>query len=129
MAGSLALRFAVRLLRLAGVMGLRLRKDQLAQRFSVEPVTPTAGRAARKVLVVGGAGYIGSVLVRDLLANGYRVRVLDSLACGDESIRDLYSVPEFELVKGDLRHIDPVVRAAMGMDAVIHLGAIVGDPA
>src|SRR3989442_9130713 len=113
MAGSLALGFAVRLLRLAEVMGLRLLKDQ--QRFSVEPVTPTAGRAARKVLVVGGAGYIGSVLGRDLLADGYLVRVLDSLACGDESIRDLYSTPEFVLVEGDLRHIEPVERPANGM--------------
>src|SRR3989442_3258468 len=113
MAGSLALGFAVRLLRLAEVMGLRLLKDQ--QRFSVQPVTPAAGRAARKVLVVGGAGYIGSVLVRDLLAEGYRVRVLDSLACGDESISDLYSAPEFELVQGDLRPIDPAVRAANGI--------------
>jgi nucleoside-diphosphate-sugar epimerase len=88
-------------------------------------VPETVGR----VLVVGGAGYIGSTLVRGLLADGYRVRVLDSLEFGDTSIRGLYSNPDFEVVRGDLRCVEPVVRATQGVDAVVHLGGIVGDPA
>jgi nucleoside-diphosphate-sugar epimerase len=81
------------------------------------------------VLVVGGAGYIGSTLVRGLLSDGYRVRVLDSLEFGDTSIRALYHNPDFEVVRGDFRCVEPVVRATQGVDAVIHLGGIVGDPA
>lgn len=83
----------------------------------------------RKVLVIGGAGYIGSTLVRQLLLKGYNVTVLDSLIYGDESIRDLYGVPHFEFFKGDLRDIEAVVGAMQSIDCVIHLGALVGDPA
>jgi nucleoside-diphosphate-sugar epimerase len=91
-----------------------------------QPATPDA---VRRVLVVGGAGYIGSVLVRGLLGDGYRVRVLDSFEFGDASIRALYRNPDFEVVRGDFRCIEPVVRATRDVDAVIHLGGIVGDPA
>jgi nucleoside-diphosphate-sugar epimerase len=81
-------------------------------------------------LVTGGAGYIGSVLVGDLLNRGRRVRVLDSLAVGDgSSLLPLWGRDGFEFVKGDVR--DPAARATalQGVDEVVHLGAIVGDPA
>ncbi|MBI3666853.1 MAG: NAD-dependent epimerase/dehydratase family protein [Acidobacteria bacterium] len=116
-------------LTLAGAMGSLLAKSYFQRRFTVQSTRPTSGRPVHNILVVGGAGYIGSVLVRDLLADGYRVRVLDSLLYGHEPIRDLYGHPEFELVHGDLRNAGPVVKAAKGVDALIHLGAIVGDPA
>jgi nucleoside-diphosphate-sugar epimerase len=83
----------------------------------------------RKVLVVGGAGYIGSALVQRLLELEYVVRVLDLLLYGDASITEFYDHPKFELVRGDFRHIDTVVSATKGMDAIVHLGAIVGDSA
>ncbi len=83
----------------------------------------------RNVLVIGGAGYIGSVLVRKFLDRGYDVTVLDALVYGDESIRDLYARPRFELVHDDVRNIEAVVRCLQYADAVVHLGAIVGDPA
>jgi nucleoside-diphosphate-sugar epimerase len=83
----------------------------------------------KRVLVVGGAGYIGSALVGRLLEVGHHVRVLDLLLYGDDSIAEYYDHPNFELDKGDFRHIDAVVRAARGMDAIVHLGAIVGDSA
>lgn len=83
----------------------------------------------RNVLVTGGAGYIGSILVRKLLDRGYDVTVLDALVYGDESLRDLYGHQGFDLIHDDLRNIEAVVRALQYADAVVHLGAIVGDPA
>jgi nucleoside-diphosphate-sugar epimerase len=82
------------------------------------------------ILVTGGAGYIGSVLVRLLLAKGYNVKVLDYLKFGGEPILDLLNVPNFEFVKGDVRSEVDVVKVLNGnVYAVVHFAAIVGDPA
>jgi UDP-glucose 4-epimerase len=84
------------------------------------------------ILVTGGAGFVGATLVRRLVANGYRVRVLDNLSTGDEA--HLTGV-DAELVKGDIRAADALDAALTGLDAVIHLaaaGSVVGsvaDPA
>src|SRR5947209_3679788 len=83
----------------------------------------------RPVLVTGAAGYIGSILVRRLLSRGYRVRVLDRLMYGDDAIRDVLAHPRLEMVAADFRDRAVVARAVRGVRAVIHLGAIVGDPA
>lgn len=83
----------------------------------------------QKVLVTGGAGYIGSVLTRQLLEQGYHVRVLDSLMYGGEPIIDMLNYPNFEFVKGDVRNRADVEKALEGIDCVAHLAAIVGDPA
>lgn len=83
----------------------------------------------KNVLVTGGAGYIGSVLVQLLLNQNRRVRVLDSLMYGGEAIVDLLSHPRFDFVKGDVRDGEAVDRALSGIDHVVHLAAIVGDPA
>jgi len=85
--------------------------------------------SVKNVTVIGGAGYIGSVLVRKLLESGYSVTVLDALLYGDESIRDLYEHIEFELIEDDLRNVEAVVRALQHAHAVIDLAALVGDPA
>lgn len=81
------------------------------------------------VLIIGGAGYIGSVLVRLLLNRGYHVRVLDSLIYGDRSLAELRGLKNFELQQGDGRDLSALVAAAHGADAIVHLAAIVGDPA
>jgi nucleoside-diphosphate-sugar epimerase len=81
------------------------------------------------VLVIGGAGYIGSMLCRELLRRGYSVRVLDALLYGQESLAELADHPRFQLVEGDSRDVSAVCRAMLDMDAVIHLGELVGDPA
>ncbi|MEM9491639.1 MAG: NAD-dependent epimerase/dehydratase family protein, partial [Myxococcota bacterium] len=110
--------------------GVRWAKWSLDANFVRRP--KSKGKSAdepRKVLVVGGAGHLGSTLCRQLLDQGYQVRVLDVLMFGDDAIAELYENPNFELIQGDFRHIEMVVKAAAGIDAVIHLGAIVGDPA
>jgi nucleoside-diphosphate-sugar epimerase len=81
------------------------------------------------VLVTGGAGYIGSLLVRRLLDRGYQVRLLDRLMYGDSAIRALYGSAQLDLIVGDFRDRATVMEAVDGVDAVLHLGAIVGDPA
>lgn len=83
------------------------------------------------VLVTGGAGYVGSMLVRDLLGDNYTVVVADSLLFGGESIVDLLSHPGFTFVKCDVAEPEQLeaLFAAHDFDAVVHLAAIVGDPA
>lgn len=82
-----------------------------------------------KVLVTGGAGYIGSVLVRQLLKKDYQVRVMDSLKFGGDALYDVMLHPNFEFMKGDIRNEKDVDNAIAGVDAIAHLAAIVGDPA
>jgi nucleoside-diphosphate-sugar epimerase len=82
-----------------------------------------------KILVTGGAGYIGSTLVPLLLAAGNRVRVLDILAHGGKPLLGVWSHPEFEFMRGDVRDDGIVQQALMDVEAVVHLAAIVGDPA
>jgi nucleoside-diphosphate-sugar epimerase len=82
-----------------------------------------------KVIITGGAGYLGSVLTALLLAEGHQVRVLDSLAHGGESLLGAWCHPGFEFVRGDIRDRATVKAALSGRDAVVHLAAIVGDPA
>jgi len=82
-----------------------------------------------KILITGGAGYIGSVLTRQLLAKGHQVRVLDILNFGGESILSIINHSNFEFIKGDIRCKTDILKAIEQIDAVVHLAAIVGDPA
>lgn len=81
------------------------------------------------VLVTGGAGYVGSTLVPMLLAAGCRVRALDALLHGGTSLLGAWAHPSFEFVHTDIRDDAETARALEGQDAVVHLAAIVGDPA
>jgi nucleoside-diphosphate-sugar epimerase len=81
------------------------------------------------VLITGGAGYIGSTLAPRLLAVGHRVRVLDALLHGGRALLPVWAHARFEFVRGDVRDRPAVERALDGIDAVVHLAAIVGDPA
>ena len=81
------------------------------------------------ILITGGAGYIGSVLVRQMIQKGYNVRVLDKLSFGGEPIVDLLNDNKFEFQLGDVTNASDVKNAVSGMDAVVHLASIVGDPA
>jgi nucleoside-diphosphate-sugar epimerase len=82
-----------------------------------------------KILVTGGAGYIGSTLLPILLGAGHRVRVLDKLEHGGNSLLGVWADPSFEFVLGDIQDRQLVRSAVAGMEAVVHLAAIVGDPA
>lgn len=79
-----------------------------------------------KVLITGGAGFLGSVLVRGLVNRGHKVRVLDRFLYGKKPLEGLVGI---EIVEGDIRDITALVRAMRGIDAVIHLACIVGDAA
>ncbi len=81
------------------------------------------------VLVTGGAGYIGSVTVGRLLAEGRPVRVLDSMMFGDEALAPHRSSAGLEVLVGDVRDAELVARATLGTGGVLHLAGLVGDPA
>ena len=83
----------------------------------------------KHILVTGGAGYIGSILCRELLSHDYKVSILDSLLFGGESIADLLNFENFHLFVGDIRDNTLVEKAIRGVDAVMHLASVVGDPA
>lgn len=82
-----------------------------------------------KVLITGGAGYMGSIASQKLLQEGHEVRVLDSLLQGGQGLLALYPNDRFEFIHGDIRSSEAVNKAIEGVDAVVHLAAIVGDPA
>lgn len=120
------------LLTLVFLVGARVYADLWAHIVRLEhrlAQTRPADHTVRKVLVIGGAGYIGSALLAQLLAAGYQLRVLDLLLFGEDPIADVLQHPKLELVRADFRQVDKVVAAMHDVDAVIHLGAIVGDPA
>jgi len=81
-----------------------------------------------KVLILGGAGFIGSVLTKLLLDKGYKVKVLDKFMYNEDSLKS-FDNKNLEIIKGDIRHVEDVTEAAKGVDAVIHLAELVGDPA
>jgi len=89
------------------------------------------GHNGKRVLVTGGAGYIGSILVDRLLNDGYKVIILDKLMFGVEPLKHFLRNPNPRLavIVGDIQNEDDVKRSLENADAVIHLAAIVGDPA
>ena len=82
-----------------------------------------------KVLITGGAGFIGRFVADELLARGHQVRVLDALipqVHGEAAARPEALNSEAEFIHGDVRDKDAVARALRGVDSVIHLAAEVG---
>jgi nucleoside-diphosphate-sugar epimerase len=84
---------------------------------------------ARTTLVTGGSGYIGAMLVAEMREAGREVRVLDRLLHGQEDIAAEQEAAGVEVIRGDVRDADARARALDGVQEVVHLAAIVGDPA
>jgi dTDP-L-rhamnose 4-epimerase len=83
----------------------------------------------KRILITGGAGFIGSHLADRLLSRGHTVRLFDNLSeqvHGAGAVRPSYLDPELELIIGDIRDSDAVRRALSGIDVVMHLAAMVG---
>jgi nucleoside-diphosphate-sugar epimerase len=81
------------------------------------------------VLVVGGAGYIGTHVVEQLLQADMPVRIFDRLLYGRGPINDLVTDPRVELVEGDVTDMVKLLEAMRGASSVVHLAGLVGDPA
>lgn len=79
-----------------------------------------------QILVTGGAGYIGSVMIRLLLERGYKVKCLDRFFFGEEALSDEISNPNLELTKDDIRWFNPEI--LNGVDAVADLASLSNDP-
>ena len=82
-----------------------------------------------EILITGGAGYIGSVLVPELLKRGHNVTVLDSFIYKQTSLLECCSCKNFNIIKGDCRNKDTLIKALQGKEFIFPLAAIVGFPA
>ncbi len=82
----------------------------------------------KKVLVTGGAGYVGAVLVPKLLTAGYEVTVIDLYIYGEDVLNEVKGHPGLREVKGDIRDQALLWKELQGVDAVIHLACISNDP-
>lgn len=85
----------------------------------------------KTVIVTGGAGYVGSILLRRLLENGYRAVCVDNLRFGGASLIDLWGNPDFVFEKADITNYAELdsVFSRHNPYSIVHLAAIVGDPA
>ena len=85
----------------------------------------------KSILVTGGAGYVGSGLLRELLAEGCHVTCVDNLMFGGESLLDILHNKNFTFIKCDINDYEQldIIFNKNNFDSVIHLAAIVGDPA
>jgi nucleoside-diphosphate-sugar epimerase len=81
-----------------------------------------------KVLVTGGGGYVGAILVPQLLHKGYEVNVIDLFLFGEEVLASVADHENLQLFKADIRDVKAVTEAVEGCDAVIHLACISNDP-
>ena len=83
---------------------------------------------SHKILVTGGAGYLGGILVPELLAAGHKVTVLDSFMYAQNSLAHLCANPAFDVVRGDVRVEETVAPLLKDADIIIPLAALVGAP-
>jgi nucleoside-diphosphate-sugar epimerase len=102
---------------------------EVGQTDLIDERTTNVRWSDRTVLVLGGAGYIGSVLVTELLHAGAEVRVLDQLLYSNGfALAHLLDHPRLQFQRGDVRSSDDLAQAAQGARDVVLLAALVGDP-
>ena len=82
----------------------------------------------KKILITGGAGYIGTSLLPKLLNKGYEVTVFDNLMVGGNQLLPFFRYENFKFVRGDIRKINTLQEVVKGKDVIIHLAALVGFP-
>ena len=85
--------------------------------------------SSKKILITGGAGYIGSTVVRHLLCKGFTVYVLDNLLQGSDGVNCFLGYNSYNFIKGDIRDENLVNELTKKVDHVVHLAAIVGESA
>mgnify|MGYP006000286119 FL=1 len=80
----------------------------------------------KKVLITGGAGYIGTVLTELLLKKGYKVTIYDNLMYDGSLLIQFFNNDNFNFIKGDITDVQKMKDSVKDVDVVIHLAAIVG---
>jgi nucleoside-diphosphate-sugar epimerase len=130
---SIKLRFVGAAASEAGWQSLQSSSDTctIRRRYRRKSVTDGAifMTLPKRILVTGGAGYVGSRVTAQLLERGYAVTAFDKLVYGGEALLPFNRRERFTLVKGDVRDRDAIAAALSGIDAVVHLAAVVGEPA
>lgn len=81
------------------------------------------------IIIIGGAGYIGSILSKKLLVKNYKVIVIDKLIYGSGPVENLKKDKNFKLIKKDISNISTQIKHLLDADAVVYLSELVGDPA
>jgi nucleoside-diphosphate-sugar epimerase len=135
---SAARKCNIRIKVISKVSQLYIKQDeQMNFNFTIDDFIDSKEFVAKKphtnkkslTLVTGGAGYIGTHLVKKLLDNGQNVRVLDNFIFGKSYLPDYFSHPNLEIINGNIANIQDVVTSLKGVDTIIALAALVGDPA
>lgn len=113
------------------VKGAEYRADLMNRRRAVEKLKASGVDDSNTgtVLVIGGAGYIGSALLPRLLKTHDKVKILDVFMYGKETIAPYLDHPKLEIIEADYRKLEKLVTAMQGVDTIVHLGGLVGDPA
>ena len=85
-------------------------------------------KSLKTILVTGGAGYVGSVLIKKLLSQNFNIKIIDSLVYGSDGISDHLGNNSLELINTDIRKIQDIPDIFHNVDCIIHLAAVVGEP-
>ncbi len=117
------------------IIGVKSLVEEVGKLIDLEPKLDILKQIKNKdqknprILIIGGAGFIGSIVSMHLAKQGYFIRILDLFYHGMDSFDVLSNIDNVEIYKGDMRKSKILELAMQDIDYVIHLGAIVGDPA
>ena len=106
-----------------------LSTERIVEIIENKNVKKTTAHKNPRVLIVGGAGYIGSVLCKKLLKQNYSIKVVDKLLYDNNVVKILNKSKNFKFIKADICDLNTQINAIKDIDAVVFLAEIVGDPA